>query len=497
MAVLNLLSTAVAAPKGMWEWFLNTVFSFVTDYGWRIILFVFILKLLLLPLDFYQKWRMKKNQKISEAIAPEMERLQKQYGNDKQTLSQKQMALQKQAGFSYFSSCIPMILTLVIFFTFFNGMRNISQYMEFKQYVDLYDVYVAREVDLTGSSLEVGGEDWENYDSAEIDGFIKNALSGGTLGEAAGAVIEPYMSDGGYKRFAEDYDFAKDKFNFINDFYAKGTDDATKAAALAEYNAADLAAFGLTPAGDWNALVAARSVAEESVKRLDSALGAIREQVTIPEAQKAVYEQYKQKDSSFLWIKSLWNADVPWETAVPDFDKFAARVNMGNSCSCSSSNGYLNGNLGGIPEDVYAELNKKTTYDSVMKLIRDDKALSGVNGYMILGIIAVGLSFLQQFISMRQQKKSGQVNTGGGAMKVMMFLMPAMIGVFAFTQTSAFTVYMVTNSTLSLLFNLLTSGVLKLTDKSGKGKGGKQGEEIIRYGRPDPNDYVNQANRSK
>ena len=105
----------VTAPSGLWEWLIIDVFGFIGKYGWRIVVLVVFLKLILSPLDFYQKYKMRKNQRITESLKPQMDKLAKQYGEDKQALQQKQMELQKKAGFSYMSACIPMIVTLVLF----------------------------------------------------------------------------------------------------------------------------------------------------------------------------------------------------------------------------------------------------------------------------------------------------------------------------------------------------------------------------------------------
>lgn len=58
---------------------------------------------------------MHKNQKITERLKPTMEKIQKQYGDNKQAFSQKQMELNRKEGYSYFSACLPMIVTLVVF----------------------------------------------------------------------------------------------------------------------------------------------------------------------------------------------------------------------------------------------------------------------------------------------------------------------------------------------------------------------------------------------
>ncbi|MBR2970813.1 MAG: YidC/Oxa1 family membrane protein insertase [Clostridia bacterium] len=132
----------VTAPSGLWEWLIINVFGFIGNYGWRIVVLVVFLKLLLSPLDFYQKYKMRKNQRITENLQIQMKKLEKQYGADKRTLQQKQMELQKKAGFSYMSACLPMIVTLVLFITFYTALRSVSAYMEFRQYVEMHDAYV-------------------------------------------------------------------------------------------------------------------------------------------------------------------------------------------------------------------------------------------------------------------------------------------------------------------------------------------------------------------
>lgn len=136
------LSTTIAKPTGLWEWLILTVFDFVANYGWRIVLFTVLLKVLLSPLDIYQRYTARKNQKINERLKPQLEKLKKQYP-DKTEFAQKQAQLNKKEGVSMLSSCLPAIVTLVIFFTLLSGLNSISAYMNFKDYYELHSVYDA------------------------------------------------------------------------------------------------------------------------------------------------------------------------------------------------------------------------------------------------------------------------------------------------------------------------------------------------------------------
>ena len=135
-------STVVDPPKGLWEWLILNVFSFIADYGWRIVVFTIALKIVLSPLDIFQRYKGRKNQKISERLAPQIEKLQKQYP-DPQEFSRKQMELQRKEGFSYFSSCLPAIATMVIFITLLIGLNKVSAYYNLTEYQTLYDTYHA------------------------------------------------------------------------------------------------------------------------------------------------------------------------------------------------------------------------------------------------------------------------------------------------------------------------------------------------------------------
>lgn len=93
-----------------------------------IILFTVILKLITLPFDFLSRASMRKNSILMEGMRPELERLQKQYSNNKELYNQKMMALYKKNGYSMWGSCLPTILTLVIFIVAINGFNSYSQY---------------------------------------------------------------------------------------------------------------------------------------------------------------------------------------------------------------------------------------------------------------------------------------------------------------------------------------------------------------------------------
>ena len=90
-------------------------FSFGGYVAIGILIFSLILKIIPLPLDIYSRTATKKNNLKMEKMRPELEKLQKQYANNKELYSQKMMALYKKEGYSAFATCLPSILSIVFF----------------------------------------------------------------------------------------------------------------------------------------------------------------------------------------------------------------------------------------------------------------------------------------------------------------------------------------------------------------------------------------------
>ena len=382
-AVPSAVTPSVAAPGSMWHLLILNVFSFVVDYGWRIVVFTVLLKLLLSPLDFYQRYKMNKNQKITERLKPTMEKLQKQYGADKQVFSQKQMELNRKEGYSYFSSCLPMIVTMVVFITLWISMQTIAEYMTFKEYTTMYDEY--RYV-----RCQVYDPDEERPD---LDNEQKDELKDVSMRIGQDVVYQMYY-------YGLDESFA----------------DTLKAN-------------------------------EEYKNYLPKDFKVLRDGKSMGKIQ-----------ASFLWIKNMWAPDVPWgDQAILSWDAFYKGVDDYKDASTSK-----------IPTAEHSKAFNKATYNEVMGKLLADKSVSRTNGYLILPILVVLLSVASQIISTMQQKRAGQVNAKGGAatsMKVMMVIMPIMMAVFAVQYASIFAVYMVCNSAMTLLLNVVFTTIIKLMDK--------------------------------
>ena len=104
---------------------LQFLYNLIGNYGWAIILFSIIVKLLMLPISIKQQKSLKKNQKIQE----EMKQLQFKYKNEPEKLNQEVMALYKREGASPFSGCLSSIIQIILLFAVFLLVRQPLTYM--------------------------------------------------------------------------------------------------------------------------------------------------------------------------------------------------------------------------------------------------------------------------------------------------------------------------------------------------------------------------------
>lgn len=351
----------------------NALGGGVASFGWTVVLFTVILRLILSPLDIWQKVISRRNNKAMERMKPQLEALQARYADDKQRLQQEQMALYKKEKYSTMGMCLPTIVTFVVFFVVFAGFRQMVGYQfakDYKECVKAYNTSIAEQIEANKDAdyiVDNGDGKWDIDDVAKTE---------------SGA-----------------------------DFYAAAKKNA----------------------------------------------------------QHAVYNVYYSEDQvtirSFLWIKNIFVSDN-WAQAVPDFATVTGQKGMATS------------KLTGITIDEYNDVMADVLGTGGYG--KDGKW----NGLLILPILSIALSFLSTKLlsgSQAQPPAPPHDAQGEGAekaqsqqqtMKMMQYVMPIMMGVFALFYSGAFALYMFTSSLCAILFQLTFNLIAKLVDKSREGASG-------------------------
>lgn len=122
-------------------WLIDALNKGIGNYGVAVICFTLILKLVMSPFDVWQKVVMTKNNRAMERMKPQLEKLQQQYAGNKELYSQKQMELYRKEKYSMLGSCLPSIISLVIFFMVFSGFNGMVKQYNINMYKELSSTY--------------------------------------------------------------------------------------------------------------------------------------------------------------------------------------------------------------------------------------------------------------------------------------------------------------------------------------------------------------------
>jgi YidC/Oxa1 family membrane protein insertase len=112
----------IAVPLGM---LLSAIYDFLGHYGFTIVVFTLIVRIVLFPLYANQ---IKHSAKMAE-VQPKMQALQKQYANDRETLNLKMQELYREEKFNPMMGCLPMLIQLPIIWGLFSLLRNPTAFL--------------------------------------------------------------------------------------------------------------------------------------------------------------------------------------------------------------------------------------------------------------------------------------------------------------------------------------------------------------------------------
>ena len=407
------------------NWIGNLIRLLITgvgSVGVGIILFSLILKVIVLPFDVYQRISMRKQNQKMKDNQQKMEKLQKQYADNKELYNQKVMEMYKESGFSMFSSCLPMILSMIIFIVAINAFNAFSQYSNIENYNNMVDAYNAK--------IESYCPDLD----AETTTFLKQGDKIIVKQEEENKFIYyTAVYNGGdtddFKAYMQSY--TGEKSYFI---------DSEKALANAEIKA----------------FVEANKTAE--ISEYDAL-----KNYFIEEAQKAVVETYENTvapHTSFVWIKNIWVTDASYKHPVLNYSDFTTNISREDFDVNGEELSYKE-----VPTNAYTE----ETYNTITAKLTVQKGQA--NGYFVLVALSIATILLQQFVTMRSQKEQQKYSSvdgqGASQQKMTMIIMTGMFAIFSFMYSSAFSIYMITSNVMSLLSTVIIN---KIVDAKAKKK---------------------------
>lgn len=400
--------------------FVKIIIEGVGVVGIGVVVFTLILKAITTPFDIYQRVKMRKQTLIMRGMKEDLEKLQKQYANDKQTYQMKMMELQKKNGYNPFGACLPMIISIVILIVAVWGFNSYSQYANLSMYEQMahsyneaIKVYAVDGVDYAQDDV-IG---WENGDPHISENIEYTLIVDGDITRMQVKSVEDgiYIY---YQYALSETNAEREYFIDVDKLYTNQQNAEIKEKIQSEIDAGT------------EVNVACANYFRE--------IGA-----------DAAAEWFRsQNNPGFLWIKNVWFPDVSYKHPIQEYSSFISSFNKKI--------------VVGETEKSISEVLTESDYEYLTANLAEEKEQA--NGYYIMIILTIGLMVLSQFLSMKSQKESNQFQTvdGNGArtQKIMMIAMPLIYAVTGFAWTAAFSIYIAVSSMISILVTLLSNLII-------------------------------------
>ena len=415
--------------------------------GVGIIVFTLVLKAITLPFDIYQRVKMRKQNLIMKNMQPELEKLQKQYANDKNMYQQKMMELYKKNGYSMLGACLPIIISLVILIVAFSGFRLYSQYANLNMYVQMSDVYNAAVLENSADGIDFTlqkNDDGTVYSDANGQYVLvwttENGQQSKTIVWENGATVDigDNITYTLVERNGRKFVTVTEEGKYLQYTYDLETSEVTR-----QYGIDTDLLYPLL-SDEQKALV---DGAENDEARQEAYRNSV---IKVGATAAAEWYRDSKNNAGFLWIKNVWYPDVSYNHPIAEYKSFKDQFRKTKVT-------FEDGTVSEL-QQVFSE----TQYNNLTSELTAEK--SQANGYFILIVLSIGFMVLSQFITMRSQKESNKYQSvdgqGARTQKMMLIIMPLMYAVFAFMYSAAFSIYMTMSSLIAILVTVFSNLII-------------------------------------
>ena len=422
---MDIISTlCVAPPSGMWARLINWFFGGIGNFGWTILIVTIIVKLIVSPLEFLVKYNSKKQSLIQQKCAPQIAKIQKKFGKDQQTIKIQTQSLYKREGLNAGAGCIIMlvnlVVTLVIFFSFFSALRKNSAYEAINQYEILEEVYSTENKSLiqeNGSNIKYysGNPVVDEITTNEFISEFNDAIKVNELDKQIKALDA--------EANAQEIESLNAQ---IDEIVNKYNDEESENPRSKEY-------FTTLYAENIDLI---KSIYEDSANK--------------------VVVKWNEIKSDWLWVENIWVQDA----LIYPFPTYENLVKM------AKSGGY---------EDYVSNNLKQENYTEIASIVNSKGGRTN-NGYYILAVLSALITFLSQYISelnnnlknkkAKQLAKDSMSESMQTTSKFMKLFMPLLMVVFVLQSSASFGIYIIASNVVAIGVGQLEAFIInKITHK--------------------------------
>lgn len=400
MDYLSLLLAPASWPSGAWEAIIK-VFSGVGNFGLAIILLTLAIKILMLPIDLWQRSVGRKMSLQQAEMQPEIDKIKAKY-KDPNLVQQKTAEVYKKHNVSPMGSCggmlVYMFVTLFVFITLFNSLGNISRTSINYEYYQLRTEYAT----VYQTNLQETSFDTELYPT-----------------------VEDYAKATAQQAVADKYETIREGFLSIKNIYRPDNNSSV-----------------FPTAGEFISTTGTNFVVIDDASSELNGIIVLSTDKNQPYVDLAgnIYAVPSENAEQNTATKTLTidDAQVTYNVIYGDTAKVTENKSI-NKVTIETAQAQFKTDF----ETVTAGINQK--YDGVW------------NGYLVLIILAGVVTFLSQFLSqlgVKAKNKQGQVMQAGKSKWMMGLILSVVMIMFTVNYTSLFALYIVTNSILSIIFNI-------------------------------------------
>ena len=485
----NLLAPIAWPASGLWESILKW-FAGVGSIGLAIILLTVSLKIVLLPLDFWQKKVARKMSVQQLAMQPELEAAQKKCGNNRELLQKKQMEIYRKYNINPLSSLLSMVIylvvTMVVFFTLFSGLNTISrtkinyEYYQLEQ--DYRAVYSANSANPDAEQIAKDAV-VQKYDEIR-EGFlsIKNVWRpdnwSSVFPNASNFVSSTGTNFKIYKYQTEDY-----TINYVylstNAIVQTDANDVNYVEPYADLQGNIYAVFDTAVDTNNQPVV---NIGGEDYNVVYAPLFETAQNTDLGITYYYLTEQktntYKKDGENYIMPYMVSNTIFAVENLEPEATNPATVKIDGKTYTVNYSKNAETLATDFAETEITKSLTNGTLLLSKLAFAEDfAKVTEGINekykgqwnGYAVLILLAMAITFLSSYFSqagIKAKDAKGNVVKKQKPKPTMGIIMAIIMLFFTMSYTSVFALYIVTNSAMSILLTYLTNITLnKLEEK--------------------------------